>query len=539
MSSTAPRHTALDALHRSLGATMTDFAGWDMPLRYGSERDEHTAVRTRAGLFDLSHMGEITVTGPQAASFLNHALVGNIASVGTGRARYTMICRSDGGILDDLIVYRLAETEAGSAHYMVVANASNAQVVLDALTERAAGFDVEVRDDRDAYALIAVQGPQSAGVLTSLTDADLDGLKYYAGLPGTVAGVPALIARTGYTGEDGFELFVKPEHAVELWQALTKAGEGVGLVPCGLSCRDTLRLEAGMPLYGHELSTSLTPFDAGLGRVVKFEKEGDFVGREALQEAATRSEQNPRGSSSAWSPRAAGSRAPDTPSSRTAGSSARSPPAPPPPRWASRSRWRTSTRRTRHRARPVSEWTSGAVTSRTRSWRCRSTSVRSSGRKQSACVTLRTFRCSRTFPAVPLHQHSPAYRRIQAMSNPQQLRYSKEHEWLSGAENGVSTVGITEHAANALGDVVFVQLPEVGAGVTAGETCGELESTKSVSDLYSPVNGEVTEVNEDVVNDPSLVNSAPFEGGWLFKVRVAEEPADLLSADEYTAFSAG
>lgn len=288
MSSNAPRHTALDALHRSLGATMTDFAGWDMPLRYGSERDEHNAVRTRAGLFDLSHMGEITVTGPQAADLLNHALVGNIASVGVGRARYTMICQENGGILDDLIVYRLAETD-----YMVVANASNAQVVLDALVERSAGFDAEVRDDRDAYALIAVQGPESPGILASLTDADLDGLKYYAGLPGTVAGVPALIARTGYTGEDGFELFVQPEHAVELWQALTKAGEGVGLVPCGLSCRDTLRLEAGMPLYGHELSTSLTPFDAGLGRVVKFEKEGDFVGREALQQAAARSQENP------------------------------------------------------------------------------------------------------------------------------------------------------------------------------------------------------------------------------------------------------
>ncbi|NEB05732.1 glycine cleavage system aminomethyltransferase GcvT [Streptomyces sp. SID13726] len=281
MSSSELRLTALDALHRSLGATMTDFAGWDMPLRYGSERDEHTAVRTAAGLFDLSHMGEITVTGPQAAQLLNFALVGNIASVGVGRARYTMICQADGGILDDLIVYRLGETE-----YMVVANASNAQVVLDALTERAAGFDAEVRDDRDAYALIAVQGPESPGILASLTDADLDGLKYYAGLPGTVAGVPALIARTGYTGEDGFELFVKPEHAVELWQALTKAGEGVGLVPCGLSCRDTLRLEAGMPLYGHELSRELTPFDAGLGRVVKFEKEGDFVGRAALREAA-------------------------------------------------------------------------------------------------------------------------------------------------------------------------------------------------------------------------------------------------------------
>ncbi|MFE4750214.1 glycine cleavage system aminomethyltransferase GcvT [Streptomyces mirabilis] len=288
MSSNAPRLTALDALHRSLGATMTDFAGWDMPLRYGSERDEHLAVRTRAGLFDLSHMGEITVTGPQAAALLNHALVGNIASVGVGRARYTMICREDGGILDDLIVYRLAENE-----YMVVANASNAQVVLDALTERAAGFDALVRDDRDAYALIAVQGPESPGILKSLTDADLDGLKYYAGLPGTVAGVPALIARTGYTGEDGFELFVAPSDAEKLWQALTDAGSPVGLVPCGLSCRDTLRLEAGMPLYGHELTTSLTPFDAGLGRVVKFEKEGDFVGRAALQEAATRAEENP------------------------------------------------------------------------------------------------------------------------------------------------------------------------------------------------------------------------------------------------------
>ncbi|MER6127096.1 glycine cleavage system aminomethyltransferase GcvT [Streptomyces sp. NPDC001795] len=288
MSSSPLRHTALDALHRSLGATMTDFAGWDMPLRYGSERDEHVAVRTRAGLFDLSHMGEITVTGPQADRLLNHALVGNIASVDVGRARYTMICRADGGILDDLIVYRLGEQE-----YLVVANASNAQVVLDALAERSAGFDAEVRDDRDNYALIAVQGPESPGILKSLTDADLDGLKYYAGLPGTVAGVPALIARTGYTGEDGFELFVAPSDAEKLWQALTEAGAPVGLVPCGLSCRDTLRLEAGMPLYGHELSTSLTPFDAGLGRVVKFEKEGDFVGRAALQEAAERAEKNP------------------------------------------------------------------------------------------------------------------------------------------------------------------------------------------------------------------------------------------------------
>ncbi|MFJ9405688.1 glycine cleavage system aminomethyltransferase GcvT [Streptomyces sp. NPDC101393] len=287
----APRLTALDATHRALGATMTDFAGWDMPLRYSSERDEHVAVRTRAGLFDLSHMGEITVTGPQAADLLDYALVGNIGGVKTGRARYTMICEAAGGILDDLIVYRLADQE-----FMVVANASNAQVVLDALTERAGGFDAAIRDDRDAYALLAVQGPQSPGILKGLTDADLDGLKYYAGLPGTVAGIDALIARTGYTGEDGFELFVRPADAVALWEALSEAGKDAGLIPCGLSCRDTLRLEAGMPLYGHELTSATTPFDAGLGRVVKFEKtsnNGDFVGRTALAAAAERAESAP------------------------------------------------------------------------------------------------------------------------------------------------------------------------------------------------------------------------------------------------------
>ncbi|WP_447040131.1 glycine cleavage system aminomethyltransferase GcvT [Streptomyces sp. DSM 118878] len=289
--STAPRLTALDAVHRALGATMTDFAGWDMPLRYASERDEHNAVRTKAGLFDLSHMGEITVTGPEAVDFLNFALVGNIGSVGLGRARYTMIVAEDGGILDDLIVYRLGETE-----YMVVANASNAGTVLAELTGRAAGFDAEVRDDHDAYALLAVQGPESPGILKSLTDADLDGLKYYAGLPGTVAGVPALIARTGYTGEDGFELFVAPGDAEKLWGALMEAGTPVGMVPAGLSCRDTLRLEAGMPLYGHELTAGLTPFDAGLGRVVKFEKTSqseNFLGRAALAAAAERAETAP------------------------------------------------------------------------------------------------------------------------------------------------------------------------------------------------------------------------------------------------------
>ncbi|MFG1698736.1 glycine cleavage system aminomethyltransferase GcvT [Nonomuraea sp. NPDC049309] len=272
------RPTPLRDVHESLGATLTDFAGWLMPLRYGSESAEHRAVREAAGLFDLSHMGEIFVTGPQAGEALDYALVGHLSALAVGRARYTMIVNERGGVIDDLIVYRLGDEE-----FMVVANASNYEKVAAELTERAKAYDAVVEDRSDQYALIAVQGPRSQEILATLTDADLDGLKYYAGLPGTVDGREALIARTGYTGEDGFELFIRNEDAVPLWHALTAAGQPHGLKPAGLSARDTLRLEAGMPLYGNELTTELTPFDAGLGRVVKFDKPGDFVGRSALE----------------------------------------------------------------------------------------------------------------------------------------------------------------------------------------------------------------------------------------------------------------
>ncbi|TYB67196.1 glycine cleavage system aminomethyltransferase GcvT [Nonomuraea sp. PA05] len=272
------RPTPLRDVHESLGATLTDFAGWLMPLRYGSESAEHRAVREAAGLFDLSHMGEIFLTGPQAGQALDHALVGHLSALAPGRARYTMIVNERGGVLDDLIVYRLGDEE-----FMVVANASNYERVAAELRERAASYDAQVDDRSAQYALIAVQGPRSQEILATLTDADLDGLKYYAGLPGVVDGRQALIARTGYTGEDGFELFVANQDAVPLWHAITAAGEPYGIRPAGLSSRDTLRLEAGMPLYGNELSEQLTPFDAGLGRVVKFDKPGDFVGRSALE----------------------------------------------------------------------------------------------------------------------------------------------------------------------------------------------------------------------------------------------------------------
>ncbi len=274
------RRTPLTAVHERLGASLTGFAGWLMPLRYGSETAEHNAVRTAAGLFDLSHMGELVVTGADAGAALDYALVGQPSALAPGRARYTMICAPDGGILDDLIVYRLSGEE-----FLVVANAANTAVVLDALEERI-GLNAKVADQTDDYALIALQGPNAAGILAPVTDADLAAVKYYASYPATVAGHPILLARTGYTGEDGFELFTRPQDAEPVWDALTAAGAGHGLVPAGLSARDTLRLEAGMPLYGNELGPDLTPFDAGLGRVVKLDKPGDFVGREALARRA-------------------------------------------------------------------------------------------------------------------------------------------------------------------------------------------------------------------------------------------------------------
>jgi aminomethyltransferase len=272
-----PRRTPLTAVHEELGATLTDFAGWLMPLRYGSESAEHAAVRGAAGLFDLSHMGEITVTGPGAADALDYALVGRLSALKPGRARYTMIVDEDGGVLDDLVVYRLDDDE-----FLVVANAANAETVGGLLAARAFGRDATVTDRGDDYALIALQGPRAAAILGPLTDARLEEIKYYAGYPATVAGAAVLLARTGYTGEDGFEVFARPADAAGIWAALSAAGAGHGLVPAGLAARDTLRLEAGMALYGNELGPDVTPFDAGLDRLVRLDKPGDFVGRAAL-----------------------------------------------------------------------------------------------------------------------------------------------------------------------------------------------------------------------------------------------------------------
>ena len=278
-------YTALYEQHKKAGASFTDFGGWQMPLKYESELAEHHAVRNAAGLFDLSHMGEVWVTGPDAAALLDYALAGKLSAIAVGKAKYSLICNADGGIIDDLITYRRADD-----NFLVVPNAGNAKVVAAALKERAAGFDVLVEDASAETSLIAVQGPNAEAILLKLVPAEqrslVTELKYYAAVEVSITfdggTQDLLLARTGYTGEDGFEIYIPNVDAPGLWEALLEAGEGHGLIPAGLAARDSLRLEAGMPLYGNELSRHVNAYAAGLGPVVSLAKESDFVGKEAL-----------------------------------------------------------------------------------------------------------------------------------------------------------------------------------------------------------------------------------------------------------------
>jgi aminomethyltransferase len=273
----------LNQIHVDGGASFTDFAGWQMPVSYGSDLAEHHAVRTTAGIFDISHMAEILVDGPDAGAFLDYALAGKLSAISIAQAKYSLLLNPEGGIIDDLVVYRLTDDT-----FFVVANAGNRYAAAEALAQRADGFDVRVSDLSDSYALIAVQGPNSreiAKATAGITDVtvSLDDLKYYWSTDALFEDKPLLIGRTGYTGEDGFEFYIQTDAAASLWAALTAAGEAFGLVPAGLASRDTLRLEAGMPLYGHELGIDSFPVQAGLGRVVSLKKEGDFVGRSAIE----------------------------------------------------------------------------------------------------------------------------------------------------------------------------------------------------------------------------------------------------------------
>jgi aminomethyltransferase len=279
------RETPLHAVHERLGASFTDFAGYQMPVRYSSDLAEHHAVRQGAGLFDLSHMAEIECEGSQVEEFLDYALSNTLSALVEGQAKYSLLLAEDGGVIDDLIVYRLGEQT-----YLIVANAANRDAAVEAMQIRSAGFDVQVSDTSDDWALIALQGPLAAGILESspvTLEKPLSELRYYRIMGGSFGSHDVLIARTGYTGEDGMEIFIHSAQAESLWRALMETG-GDQLTLCGLACRDTLRLEAGMPLYGHELSRTVTPAQSGLSGVVVNTKES-FIGKDqALGEKSSR-----------------------------------------------------------------------------------------------------------------------------------------------------------------------------------------------------------------------------------------------------------
>lgn len=273
--STVLRRTPLYEAHRALGARLVEYAGWEMPVQYTGVTDEHHATRNGVGLFDVSHMGELHLEGPEAGACLDFLVTNDVAKLAAGRALYTVACNAQGGVLDDLIVYRVAV-----AHYLVVCNASNLEKMHAHFAEYTRGR-CSYDNRSDATALLALQGPRAAELVQVLGAVELSALPRFGVVSGKIAGIDLLAARTGYTGEDGYELFCDAHCATELWSALLDAGQAFGIKPVGLAARDTLRLEARLPLYGNELDESTTPLEAGLGWVVKLAKPA-FLGREAL-----------------------------------------------------------------------------------------------------------------------------------------------------------------------------------------------------------------------------------------------------------------
>ena len=269
------RRTPLYDAHQAAGGKLVEFAGWEMPVQYSGVLQEHRAVRTAAGLFDVSHMGEFRVAGDGAESFLQAVTPNDVAKLQPGRIHYSGLLTEQGTYVDDLLVYRLAEDE-----FLLVVNAANAGKDLEWL-QRHNESGVSLEDVSSSYGLIALQGPKAEAILAGLTSTDLSALRYYAFEQGEVSGRAAIISRTGYTGEDGFELYLAPEDTPAVWDRLLEVGGSEGLVPAGLGARDTLRMEAAMALYGHEIDDTITPLEAGLQWVVKLEA-GDFIGRQAL-----------------------------------------------------------------------------------------------------------------------------------------------------------------------------------------------------------------------------------------------------------------
>ncbi|MFO0926185.1 MAG: glycine cleavage system aminomethyltransferase GcvT [Gemmataceae bacterium] len=491
------QRTSLHEWHQSHQATMVDFAGWLMPIRYSNITDEHRAVRTTCGLFDVSHMARLSFAGSAALDLLQHVWTNNAATMKDGQVRYGLLCNDQGGIRDDVLVYRWPDGWA------MVVNASNRAKIVPWLEAHIQDRDVTVRDQTESTAMLAVQGPQAVAICRDLFADDPSALRYYFGMPTTFRGEKCLVSRTGYTGEDGLEIALP----AALGPALADELVSRGAVPCGLGARDTLRLEAAMPLYGHELTEETDPLQAGLGWAVKLDK-GDFVGKTALLERQRDTARPVRVGLEIDGKRAAREGAAvltgDTPIGRV-----------------------TSGTITPTLNRPIAMAYVQPAASAPGTAVAVEVGKGPSPRAWSSCRSTGGRRGD--------GRDADWFGRDRGMvMDPSKLRYTKSHEWVF-LEKNVVTIGISKFAADQLTDITYIELPDVGDHVFAGQEFGEIETVKAVSDLYSPVDGEVIEVNASLEEEPNTLTKDPYGAGWLMKVRV-DKPAAvdaLLDAAAY------
>ncbi len=469
--------TPLYERHAALGARLVPFAGWEMPVQYEGVIPEHRAVRTDAGVFDVSHMGELEVEGPRAREVLQGALSNDLDRIGPGQAQYTLLTNEQGGIVDDLIVYEL-EPE----RFLLIVNASNREADFEWLREREVP-GAEVRDVSDDYALLAVQGPRA------LERLGLPGAPAFTFADGEIDGVECMVNRTGYTGEEGVELLVPAARAGELWDRILERG----VVPCGLGARDTLRLEVCYPLHGNDIGPETDAISAGLGWVCSLDKE--FTGR-----GGAAADQGGRSRAEAGGVRDGRSRDP------TPGDADR--------------------RRRRGHLRLPLAYARARDRARVRTGRAGAAGIRVDDRR-----SWPRARCARREEA---HLFAGGGLMAAAESYPDDLRYHPEHDWarLEGEE---AVFGITWFAQDALGELVHFEAPEEGATLVKDQPYAEVESVKAVSDVIAPLSGEVLEVNSGVAEAPETVNEDPYGAGWLVRVRLTDpgELDSLLDLETY------
>ena len=491
------KKTCLYEKHVALGALISPFGGFDMPIQYTNIVDEHQAVRQHCGVFDVSHMGEVLVSGKDAERYVNHIFTNDIRGIPNGKILYGMMCYEHGGVVDDLLVYKMADDR-----FFLVINASNIDKDWAWIQQQAEGFDIKLEHQSDQYGELAIQGPEAEQVMEEVLGIPCKELAFYTfKILNTNSQQPTvnsfIVSRTGYTGEDGFEIYASAEYINECWDKLIAAG----IKPCGLGCRDTLRFEVGLPLYGDELSEDITPIMAGLGIFVKLDKD-EFIGKEAL--AKQKAEGAPQ---------------------KLVGIELNDKAIP----------------RHGYAVLNMEGETIGEVT----------TGYHTISTDKSVCMALIDAQYAKLDTDLQIQIRKKVFPGKWSKNNSiiktiknkynmakviEGLYYSESHEYVR-VEGNFGFIGITDYAQNALGNVVYVDLPEVDDEVTAGEEFGAVESVKAASDLISPVSGTVVEVNDELDDQPELVNQDAF-ANWIIKVEMSDksELDNLMDAKAYAAF---